>query len=204
MIAILGMMTGYMALAQAEWHESGLLTGEISGDSIELHSYAARVPEDLGEEIEDEIVREFIESFVDAVQHGARYRLVPEVSLGPVVLAPAQILVSIDLRPEENPETDGQLTIEFGLDPETYEFQAESAVVRYFPRGVDLNDYYGLSEGELLIDEVAKREDSGSLMIRGSITGLLTYQTGVEVLHNPNDALSIEAEFQIDTVATLD
>ena len=203
-IAMLGMLMGELALAQAEWHESGLLTGEIGGDPVELRSYYVTVPDDLGDEVVDEIIRVIVDSFVDGVQHGARYQLVPEVAIGSLILAPAQLRVRLDLRPDEDPETEGQLSIEFSLEPETFEFQSETEVVRYFPRGRDLSDHYRLSEGELLIDEVAHDFDGGSLTVRGRITGLLTYQTGAELVHNPNDALSIGAEFQIDDVATLD
>ncbi len=203
-IALLGMMAVFLAQAQAEWYESGVLTGEIGGESVEMRSYYAKVPDDLGEDIVDELIREFVESFVNGVQHGARYQLVPEVSLGKVVLAQPQIWVSIDLRLDPDPESDGQLAIELSLDPETLELQSDTTVVRYFPRGRDLHDHYGLSEGELLIDEVAHDTDDGSLMIRGRITGQLTYQTSAALVHNPNDALGIDVEFQIDTVATLD
>ena len=188
-----------IAMAQAEWTESGLLTATIDGTQYEMHSYYTRVADDAADGIEDEAVREFAQQYAGTVQHTASFRYAEAIEMVGIVLAPATIWVSIGVRTDADQSVPGRIDIDFALDPETLELMEDQGTIRYFPESWDLYDYYGLTEGELVIDEITENDDE-SWLIRGRIAGLLTHQTGLDATHNPADALPFEAEFVIDPV----
>lgn len=200
LIALYALTLAGFTFAQADWHESGLLTAEIDGVHYELRSYYTQVADDVADNIEDEAVREFAQRYAGTVQHTATYRYVDAIEMAGMVMMPARIRVSIGLRTDADQSVPGQLDMEFALDPETLELIEGDLSVRYYVDDWDLSDYYGLTEGEVLIDEIVDNGDD-TWHIRGRISGSLTHQTSLDPAHNPDDALSIEAEFIIDTLA---
>lgn len=188
------------ALAQGEWHETGLLTGEIGGSPIELRSFYTVVADDAAAGIEDEEVREFAERFQGTVQHTAWYRYADAVEMMGIVLAPATVWVTIQVRTDANQSVPGALEIEFSLDPETLAMTDIEPTVRYFPERWVFSDYYGLTEGAMVLDELVENED-GSWHVSGQVTGLLSHQTGLTLEHNPADVLPIDVTFVIHNLA---
>lgn len=200
LVALLVISTAGHALAQAEWTESGLLTAKIDGTEHEMRSWYTQVPEDAADGIEDAEVREFAQQYAGTVQHTAWFRYAEPIEMVGIVLSPATIWVTIGVRPDADQSVPGRIDVEFALDPETLELVEGQQTIRYYPEEWDLSDYYGLTEGELIIDEIVENSD-GSWQMRGRISGLVTHQTSISPVHNPDDALTFDVEFVIDTLA---
>lgn len=194
------MVIATVGSAQAEWHESGVLTGDIGGVHHELRSYYTQVADDVADGIEDEAVRDFAERYAGTVQHTATYRYAEGMEMAGIVLMPPTIWVNIGVRTDADQSVPGRLDVEFALDPETLALVEDTPVIRFYIDDWNLYDYYGLTEGELLIDEIVDNGDDTWTMT-GRIIGTLTHQTSLTMNHNADDARAIDVSFVIETLA---
>ncbi len=193
------------AAAQYEEVATGTVAAVVGGSELTLHTYATSVPADVADGVEDERQRAILERVAGTEQHTATFMVTEEMTMGPVVLVPATIYVTVLATAHVGPDaTPTSFEITFSLSPDTLELGPEEDVaVRYSPDSLSSSGYYALTEGALELGSV-RVVDATTLAIAGSIRGVLSWQEGFEPVHDPDDALSIEATFDIQRVASSD
>jgi hypothetical protein len=71
--------------------------------------------------------------------------------------------------------------------------------IRFYPESWSVDEFYALTEGTMLLERV-EVVDEQTLIMSGTISGVLSFQPGYSVKHNPADTLPIEASFSIERV----
>lgn len=192
------------ALAQ-EVTRTGLIEADIAGRSVSAWTYASAVPADAAEGIEDENQRAVLERVAGTTIHSATFMHRDAMTMGGIVLVPETIYVNLSTR-TDHPEGDSvdSVLVKFSLDPETLTLGEETDIeVSWYPVGSSFSDYYALTEGSLSLTSVTV-VDGQTLALSGTISGLLSRQTGYDIEHNPDDTVAIEATFVIDEVKSSD
>lgn len=189
------------ASAQTEQTVTGTLAAVVDGAEVTLHTYATFVPEDAADGVTDERQRAILERVAGTEQHSATFTVMEETKLGSMVISPATVYVSVYARDESaGAASRAAVEVTFSLAPDTLELGPEEDVqVKYLPDGTSLDGYYALTEGALEIGSV-EVVDATTLAITGSFAGLLSWQEGHEVVHDPADVLSVAATFELRRV----
>lgn len=201
LLALLCLSTS-AALAQTGWIRTGTVDALVADDPLTLHTFVTQVDEDLADDIEDEAAREFATRVAGTDQHTATWMLTDPITAGAMEIAPAMLFILIDARVAGDPnEQTPQLEIEFGMDPTTHELLPEAEVLlEYHPAPYDSREYYRTTEGTVVLEET-ERVDEDTLSIRGTISGVLTFQGSEGGTHDRGDTLPVEATFDIDSIA---
>lgn len=188
-----------------ETRTTGTVTATIGGEQLSLSSAAQRVPEDAADGVTDPERKAILEKVAGTEQHSATFMVMDPIKAGSVVIVPARLYVTIDTSvPDVDRSEHGGLSLRFSLDPETLDAASiDDVEVLYYPDGWDLSDYYALTEGALTIDRV-ELVDGSTLAVSGRVEGVLTHQDEFQAVHNPEDALTVSATFEIGEVAGSD
>lgn len=187
-----------MVFAQPGWQQTGTIDAVINGRQHTFLTSSSKVPEDVAEGVTDENVRAFLEQLAGTEQHTATWMITEPFEMSGIVFAPAQMFASLDAN--ALPSGTGGFRIEFALDQETLTLDTEMDIeVRYYPESWSVDEFYALTEGTMLLERVEVVDDQ-TLAMYGTITGVLSFQPGYRVEHNPADTLSIEASFSIEQV----
>lgn len=190
-----------VALAQDMWFETGTLTTVIGGEQRLLHTYGTLVPEDVADGVEDPTQRAFLERIAGTEQHTASHKLIDEMAMGGIVIAPATLWLALTFRYDGHDSTGPHgVTMQVPLDPVTLELADPDQVeITYYPNGPSYEDYYALTDGVLTLDLVEVVDDV-TLRIAGSFNGYLTHQTDFDIVHDPSTAVEVLAEFLVERV----
>lgn len=188
-----------------ETRTTGTIIATVAGGPVSLSSTAQRVPEDVADGVTDPQQKAILEKVAGTDQHTATFMVMDPIEVAGVVIVPARLYVSIDTSiPGVNRSEHGGLSLRFSLDPETLSVESMDDVeVLYYPAGWDLSDYYALTEGALTIDSI-ELVDGSTIAVSGRVEGALTHQDGYQAVHNPDDALTISATFEIGEVVGSD
>lgn len=118
--------------------------------------------------------------------HTASWIVLEPRLLGGVNISPDNVFVAITSRETIAPEAwQTTLKVEFSLDPETLEMRTKPApTISFHPAGSDT--FYALTDGVLEIESLTQI-DPDSFSIIGRASGMMTGQSGWEVVHNPDD-----------------
>lgn len=199
---VLTTLAAASAQSTPAWVPTGTLEAVIDGKSFVMHSYATVVPEDAAERASTPEARELLEKLAGTEQNSATWMVTEPFEMGGMVLFEAMMFVTIDTRSSEDPSAEsGQIDVNFQLDMDTLELVTDNDVeVRYFPTGWDLYDFYALTEGALILDNV-EVADEHTLVISGTISGIMSHQESIAIEHNAADTLPFEATFSIERVS---
>jgi hypothetical protein len=190
---------GSIVLAQPGWQQTGLIDALIDGRPFSFATSSSKVPEDAAEGVENENVRAMLEKLAGTTQHTATWMITEPFEMGGMILLPAQMFASLDASAKEIGGT-GEFRIEFGLVQETLTLNPEADIdIRYYPESWSVSEFYALTEGTMLLERV-EVVDGQTLAMYGTISGVLSFQPGYSVEHNPDDTLPIEASFSIEQV----
>ena len=190
-----------LAVAQYPTFETGYIDAVIDGVEYRVNPYATEVPDNAADNATNDAERKFLARIAGQTQHSASFAFKDERTVGNMVVAPAMLQVAISTR-SAHPDgaTVDSLLLQFALHPGTLELLTEVDVeVSYFPRGSSYDDYYALTDGTLDLHSV-EFVDAQTLTITGMFSGTLTHQDDYDVVHNPDDALTIEAKFVVEQV----
>ena len=203
-VATLVLVAGPLAHAQTTF-DTGTLVLVLGDSETTLHTYASHVPEDAAERATSPEQRAILEKVAGTDQHTATFMHLAGISVGGMQLTTATLHVSMYFRDDEERISGvGGVDIAFELDPETLEHVPSDDVdVKYLPTGSSFDDYYALTQGELVIDSV-EVVDAQTLAISGRFSGVFSLQEGFLVAHNPDDTLAGEATFVVDQVVGSD
>ena len=184
------------AAAQHRTFETGAIDAVIGGATYHAYTYATEVPADVAEGEKDERVRAILEAVAGTTQHSASFMHMDEMTMGGMVLAPATIYVTLSTR-THHPDgaSIGSFMVQFALDPETLEL-VEDAVAEFmfYPRGSSYDDYYAFTDGVFELHPI-QVVDEVTMTLSGTFSGTLSHQSNYDVVHNPDDALAVEASF---------
>lgn len=135
--------------------------------------------------------------------HTASWIVLEPRLLGGVNISPDNVFVAITSRETIAPEAwQTTLKVEFSLDPETLEMRTKPApTISFHPAGSDT--FYALTDGVLEIESLTQI-DPDSFSIIGRASGMMTGQSGWEVVHNPDDPIEFSAEFDLKRVVNRD
>lgn len=201
LLASLAASLAAAALAQETWFETGTLTTTIGGQERVLHTYGTLVPEDVADGVEDPQQRALLERIAGTEQHTGSYMYMEQIEMVGMVISPAKVWVALTFR-FGGPEPSGThgVTLQFPLDPATLELlDMDEVEITYYPNGSSYDDYYALTEGELVLGPVEVVDDV-TLRITGSFGGYLTHQTEWDVVHDPVTAVEVVGEFLVERV----
>lgn len=190
---------GSLGLAQPGWQQTGLIDALIDGRQHTFVTSSSTVPEDAAVGVTDENVRAMLEKVAGTEQHTATWMLTEPFEMGGLVLLPAQMFASLDASAKDTGGAGG-FRIEFGLIQETLALNPEADIdIRYYPESWSVSEFYALTEGTMVLERV-EVVDERTLAMYGTISGVLSFQPGYSVEHNPDDTLPIEASFSIERV----
>ncbi len=192
-----------LAAAQYSTFETGHIEAVIDGLEYRVHTYGTEIPEDVADGAKDEAERKFLARIAGQTLHSASFAFKDERKIGKMVISPPMLQVAISTHSDDpqGPTVDS-LLLQFALDPDTLELLFPDEVeVSFFPRGSSYDDYYALTNGTLELHSV-EYVDANTLTISGSFSGTLTHQDDYDIVHNPGDALTIEATFTIEQVVS--
>lgn len=192
-----------LAAAQYPTFETGQFEAVINGVEYRVYTYATEVPKDVADGATDEAERKFLKSIAGQTHHSASFAFKDERTIGQMVISPPMLQVALSTH-SDHPQgaTVDSLLLQFALDPDTLELLFPDEVeVSFFPRGSSYDDYYALTYGTLELHSV-EYIDANTLTISGSFSGTLTHQDDYDIVHNPDDALTIEATFIIEQVVS--
>lgn len=198
---VLAVLLSSVTLAQGEWFQTGELATVIDGQERQLHSYGTYVPEDVAEGVEDPQQRAILERVAGTEQHTASYKLFEGLSMGGVTITPDTLWLALTFH-FGGPDATAPhgVTMQVPLDPATLQVSDPDQVeVSYYPNGPSWDDYYALTEGEVMILSV-EVVDELTLRVVGTFSGLFTHQADFDVTHNPEDALQGYGEFTVERV----
>lgn len=204
LLAALMLLVGSLAQAQTTFN-TGSLSLLLDGSETTLHTYASHVPENAADNATSPEQRAILEKVAGTDQHTATFMRLAGISVGGVQITTPTLHVSMYFRDEEERSSGvGGVDVEFALDPETLELiESEDLDVKYLPTGSRFDDYYALTQGELVIDTV-EVVDGQTLAISGRFSGVFSLQEGFLVAHNPDDTLAAEGTFVVDQVVGSD
>lgn len=193
------------AAAQHPTFETGAIDAVIGGTAYHAYTYATEVPADVADGEEDERVRAILEAVAGTTQHSATFKHMDEVTLGGMVLTPATIYVALSTRTHHPDGTSiGSFMVQFALDPETLELVEDEAVeFKFYPRGSSYDDYYAFTDGVFELHPI-QVVDEATMAISGTFSGTLSHQSDYDVVHNPDDAVTVEASFTVSQVVASD
>lgn len=203
--ALMLLLLAGVALGQYPTFETGAIEAQIDGTRYRAYTYATEVPASVVDGVTDERQLAFLQAIAGTVQHSASYRYSEPMMLGQVQLTEAAVNVVFSTR-TASPEGEsvGSILVQFNLDPDTLTITDEDSVeVKFYPRGSSYDDYYALTQGQVLLHSV-ERVDEHTLSMSGVIRGVLSWQDDYDFQHNPDDTLSIEATFDIAQVVASD
>lgn len=198
-LALLLTGLGSTVLAQPGWQQTGTIDALIDGRQFTFVTSSSKVPEDVADGVEDENVRAILEKVAGTTQHTATWMITEPFEMGGIVFAPSQMFASLDASAEPLGGI-GEFRIEFALDQETLTLDTEMDIdIRFYPESWSVDEFYALTEGTMLLERV-EVVDEQTLIMSGTISGVLSFQPGYSVEHNPADTLLIEASFSIEQV----
>jgi hypothetical protein len=188
------------------WSETGTVHLDLAGEPRTFHTYATVVSDDVPDGVRNELAREILADLAGTTQHSAVWQVPKPMMMGDIVIRASTVMfVSVTTRPTGDASiVSDQVMLDFGLDLAKLELHEGSDVsIRYFLDGYSSSDYYALTEGGIEIASV-ERVDDHTLRIRGTFSGMLSFQTDWRgVAHNPDDILSVSASFDfLEVVGT--
>jgi hypothetical protein len=190
---------GSTVLAQPGWQQTGRIEAVIDGRPLTFVTSSSQVAEDAAEGVEDENVRAILEKVAGTEQHTATWMLTEPFEMAGMILLPSQMFASLDASAEPLGAV-GEFRIGFGLIQETLTLNPEADIdIRYYPESWGVSEFYALTEGTMQLERV-EVVDERTLAMHGTISGVLSFQPGYSVEHNPADTLPIEASFSIERV----
>jgi hypothetical protein len=191
--------SGSTVLAQPGWQQTGKVEAVIDGRQLTFVTSSSKVAEDAAQGVEDENVRAILEKVAGTEQHTATWMITEPFEMAGMILLPSQMFASLDASAKDIGGT-GEFRIEFALDQETLTLDTEMDIdIRYYPESWGVSEFYALTEGTMLLERV-EVVDEQTLAMYGTISGVLSFQPGYSVEHNPDDMLPIEASFSIERV----
>jgi hypothetical protein len=188
-----------LAPALAQTVQTGALAITLDGVARTFLTSGNKIAENAAEGVTNEAARAFLERLAGTWVHTATYTIVePFVVGGRVLFSSPDMFVTIGSYAHDDPSRPDHLELKFGLNLETLLLSDEAdIVVRYYPAGSSMSDYYLMTIGSLVVHAVVQ-VDEQTLAIEGSISGVLSRQLDpLREAHDPTDTISIEGRFDI-------